>query len=53
MRAYANALKTLADNPELREKYGIAAKQRVIDKFTYREFKSRINDMICRVRKQN
>lgn len=53
VRAYANALKTLADNPELREKYGIAAKQRVIDKFTYREFKSRINDMICRVRKQN
>ena len=45
------ALKTLADNPKLREEYGKAAKQRVIDKFTYEEFKNKINDTIYRVRK--
>lgn len=51
IRAYARALKTLADNPELREEYGKAAKQRVMDKFTYEEFKNKINDTIYRVRK--
>lgn len=51
IRAYARALKTLADNPKLREEYGKAAKQRVIDKFTYEEFKNKINDTIYRVRK--
>jgi N-acetyllactosaminide 3-alpha-galactosyltransferase/rhamnosyl/mannosyltransferase len=33
VKAYADAMVKLADNPELREKYGKAAKQRVMDNF--------------------
>ena len=33
-KAYAEALKKLAGDPELREKYGKAARQRVLDNFT-------------------
>ena len=33
-KAYAEALRTLADNPVLRERYGKAAKERVLENFT-------------------
>lgn len=33
-KAYAEALRTLADNPALRERYGKAAKERVLENFT-------------------
>ena len=46
VRAYANALKTLADNPELREEYGKAAKQRVEENFMYEELKLEIRNLI-------
>ena len=46
VRAYARALKTLADNPELREKYGKAAKQRIEDKFMYTNFQKQIQKAI-------
>ena len=45
-RAYAAALKKLADDPELREKYGKAARQRVLDKFTEETFSKNLTDLI-------
>lgn len=36
---YAEALKKLADDKELREKFGKAARQRVLDNFTFDKFK--------------
>lgn len=44
--AYAEALKTLASDPELRQKYGEAAKARVIENFTFATFKKNIRDLV-------
>jgi len=46
VRAYAKALKRLADNPELREKYGIAGKKRVEKNFLNIQFKGNISKVI-------
>lgn len=46
VRDYADALTKLADNPELREKLGKAAKQRVLDKFTSARFHLEIKDLV-------
>lgn len=45
-KAYAEALKTLADNPELREEYGKAARQRVIENFTEEIFEKNLMKLI-------
>ena len=44
-KAYAEALKRLANDPELREKYGEAARQRVLENFTEEIF----NDNLMRL----
>ena len=44
--AYAEALKTLANNEDLRKKYGEAAKARVIENFTFATFKKNIRDLV-------
>lgn len=44
--AYAEALKTLASDPGLRQKYGEAAKARVIENFTFATFKKNIRDLV-------
>lgn len=46
VKAYADAMIKLADNHELRNKYGIAAKQRITDNFLYDTFAENINQMI-------
>lgn len=43
---YAEAIKTLADNPVLREKYGDAAKRRVEENFTFTQFKDRLKSLV-------
>lgn len=45
-KAFAEALKTLSEDEELRRKYGEAARQRVIDNFTYAIFKKNIADLV-------
>ncbi len=45
-KAYAEALKRLADNTELRMKYGNAARQRVLDNFTSGSFKNNLEKLI-------
>ena len=45
-KAFAEALKTLSGDEELRNKYGEAAKKRVIDNFTYATFKKNIADLV-------
>ncbi len=40
--AYANAMKKLADSPELRDKYGSAGKKRVEDNFLNTQFRENI-----------
>lgn len=44
---YAEALKTLADNPPLREAYGKAARERVITNFSRECFSRRVRELIC------
>lgn len=44
--AFAEALKKLSGDEELRNKYGEAAKNRVIDNFTYATFKKNIADLV-------
>ena len=44
--AYAEALKTLANDEDLRKKYGEAAKARVIENFTFATFKKNIRDLV-------
>ncbi len=39
VQEYAEAIQKLADNPELREKYGKAAKERAVEKFGQQRFK--------------
>lgn len=46
-KAYAEALKTLANDPELRAKYGEAARARVIENFTFAMFKKNIIDLMA------
>ena len=45
-KAYADALKKLADDPELREKYGNAARKRVLENFTEEIFEKNLMKMI-------
>ena len=46
VQAYAKALKLLADNKELRKKYGANAKKRVEEKFMYKNFEREIGNLI-------
>ena len=46
-KAYAEALKTLANDPGLRAKYGEAARARVIENFTFAMFKKNIIDLMA------
>lgn len=41
-KAYAEALDKLANDEELREKYGNAARQRVLDNFTFGQFRENV-----------
>ncbi|MBP5242939.1 MAG: glycosyltransferase, partial [Clostridia bacterium] len=43
---YAQALQTLAKDESLRQKYGEAAKQRVLDNFTFEKFKENVNSLL-------
>jgi rhamnosyl/mannosyltransferase len=45
-KAYADALKLLADDDVLRENYGAAARQRVLDNFTTEQFERNISELI-------
>lgn len=45
-QAFANAIKELQQNSELRKNYGAAAKKRVEENFMYDQFKRRINALI-------
>lgn len=45
-KAYAEALKKLADDPELREKYGQEARQRVLENFTEDIFEKNLMKLI-------
>jgi rhamnosyl/mannosyltransferase len=47
--AYAEALKKLAYDEELRDRYGAAARQRVMDNFMFDGFRDRINKLITEV----
>ena len=46
-KAYAEALKKLASDPELRAKYGEAARARVIENFTFEMFKKNIIELMA------
>ena len=48
-RAYADAIRLLAENPELREQYGQAAKKRVEENFLYQQFAERIGKLFLEV----
>lgn len=45
-KAYAEALKKLADNKELREEYGRNARERVLANFTFDKFTDNVSDLI-------
>lgn len=45
-KAYAEALKKLSDDKELREKMGNAARQRVLDNFTSESFKKNLLELV-------
>jgi glycosyltransferase involved in cell wall biosynthesis len=49
VKAYAEAMIRLADHPELREKYGKAAKQRVVENFLNTTYAERIKQVIKEV----
>ena len=44
--AYAAALERLGDNPELRERYGRAAAERVREHFMYEQFRGNIRALL-------
>ena len=46
VKAYAEALKKLAENEKLREKYGVHAKKRVEENFMFEQFKNNISKLI-------
>ena len=46
VKAYADALKKLADNKELREEYGRNAKMRVEENFTFDIFRKNITELL-------
>ena len=46
VKAYADALKKLADNKELREEYGRNAKLRVEENFTLDIFRKNITELL-------
>lgn len=46
IKAYAAALKKLCDDDTLREKYGQAARQRIIDNFTIARFEANIKKLV-------
>lgn len=43
---FAEAVKTLGENPALAEKYGAAAKVRVAENFTLEQFKKNVNELL-------
>ena len=45
--AYAEALKKLSKDSELRERYGEAAQARVVENFTFEKFKKNITDLVA------
>ena len=45
-KAFAEAMKTLAGDKDLRSRYGEAARKRVIDNFTYATFKKNIQALV-------
>lgn len=45
-KAYASAIKKLADDNELRSKYGEAARQRILENFTAEGFKKNLMELI-------
>ena len=45
-KAYAEAVKKLCTDDELRERYGRAARQRVMDNFTSRMFEKNLKKLI-------
>lgn len=51
IQEYANALRILADDAELRYKYGKNATERVINLFMFKQFKENINQLVTRVKK--
>lgn len=52
-KAYADALKTLACDRELRERYGAAAKERVEQYFTEEVFQNKVNQIIISLYREN
>jgi rhamnosyl/mannosyltransferase len=46
---YAKAIVTLAENKEMREKYGAAARERVLSLFTNKQFNENLNNLIERL----
>lgn len=44
--AYAKALQKLADDEELRHKYGKAARQRVLDNFSFQQFSKKVVELL-------
>jgi len=45
-KAYAKALDKLANDVDLREKYGKAARQRVLDNFTFGQFRENVTELL-------
>ena len=52
-KAYAEALKNLTDDKELRDKMGSAAQQRVLYNFTSESFKKNLTKLICELLETN
>ena len=48
-RAYAEALRKLADDPVLREAYGKKARQRVFENFTMEKFQRDIRELLTAI----
>ena len=44
--AYAKALQKLADDEALRHKYGKAARQRVLDNFSFQQFSKKVVELL-------
>ena len=45
-KAYAEALRKLSEDNLLREKYGQAARQRILDNFTIRRFEENVKKLV-------